>query len=298
MLFNDNNPYLTPAMQALFAQYDAAEPAAGVSSTEGAKTYKTTANDGIAALTVGRRFTDVGYRISNSQRDAWRFVGGFRGTLPSLSDSFLKDLSYDIYYNYAKTVLTERENGNVSRSRLQDNLLSVGGAAPVCDIFGQNISSACVTAIAVTSTNVTSAQSAGAQGSITGTLFDLPAGPVSMALGGEWRSHRGPVCSRPVPLLRRRGGLQCRAAHQRLRVRARSFRRSARAAAEGCPPDRTAQPQRRLPQFGLQPEGRGRCVDLFAGHGLEGRSQHQASAASTSMPSAPRTWANCSAARR
>lgn len=188
MLFNTNNPYLSPTMQALFAQYDAAEPAAGVTSVEGAKTYKTTANDGIAALTVGRRFTDVGFRISNAQRDAWRFVGGFRGTLPSVSDAFLKDLSYDVYYNYAKTVLTERENGNVSRSRLQDSLLSVGGAAPVCNIFGQNITAACVSAIGISATNVTSAQAAGAQGSVTGTLFDLPAGPVSFALGGEWRS--------------------------------------------------------------------------------------------------------------
>ena len=188
MLFNTNNPYLSPTMQALFQQYDAAEPVAGVTSVEGAKTYKTTANDGIAALTVGRRFTDVGNRVSNAQRDAWRFVGGFRGTLPSVSDGFLKDLSYDVYYNYAKTVLTERENGNVSRSRLQDNLLSVGGAAPVCDIFGQNISAACVSAIGISATNVTSAQAAGAQGSVTGTLFDLPAGPVSFALGGEWRS--------------------------------------------------------------------------------------------------------------
>jgi outer membrane receptor protein involved in Fe transport len=188
MFFNDNNPYLTPAMQTLFTQMDAAEPAAGVNLTAGSKSYKTTPGDGIAALTVGRRFTDVGYRIANSQRDAYRFVGGFRGTLPSVSDSFLKDLSYDVYYDYAKTTNTERQQGSVSRSHLQDALLSSGGAAPVCDIFGQNISAACVTAIAVNSTTVTTAQMAGAQGSVTGTLFDLPAGAVSFALGGEWRS--------------------------------------------------------------------------------------------------------------
>jgi iron complex outermembrane receptor protein len=188
MLFNTNNPYLSPTMQALFTQYDLAEPNAGVTSVEGAKTYTTSRGDGIAALTVGRRFTDVGFRISNAQRDAWRFAGGFRGTLPDASPTFLRDLSWDIYYDYAKTTLTERENGNVSRSRLQDSLLSVGGAAPVCDIFGQNITPACVTAIGISATNVTSAQMAGAQGSVTGTLFDMPAGPVAFALGGEWRS--------------------------------------------------------------------------------------------------------------
>jgi outer membrane receptor protein involved in Fe transport len=176
-------------MQALFAQMDLAEPTAGVTVTEGAKTYSTTRGDNIAAITVGRRFTDVGFRISNSQRDAWRFAGGFRGTLPDVQPGFLHDLSYDVYYDYAKTVLTERENGSVSRSRLQDSLLRPNAStAPVCDIFGQNITPACVTAISVTSSNITNAQMAGAQGSITGTMFDLPAGAVAFALGGEWRS--------------------------------------------------------------------------------------------------------------
>jgi len=189
MLFNTNNPYLSSTMQALLTQMDLAEPTpAGVTATEGAKTYTTTRGDGIAALTVGRRFTDVGFRISNAQRDAWRFVGGFRGTLPDVQPGFMHDLSYDIYYNYAKTVLTERESGSVSRSRLQDALLSVGGAAPVCDIFGQNITSSCVNAIGISSSNITSAQMAGAQASITGTLFDMPAGGVGFALGSEWRS--------------------------------------------------------------------------------------------------------------
>src|SRR5206468_11538254 len=57
-----------------------------------------------------------------------------------------------------------------------------------CETLGQNISAACVTAIAINSTPVPTAQMAGAQGSVTGTLFDLPAGPVAFALGGEWRS--------------------------------------------------------------------------------------------------------------
>ena len=128
-------------------------------------------------------------RISNAQRDAWRFAGGFRGTLPDASPSFLRDLSWDVYYDYAKTTLTERQNGSVSRSRLQDSLLRPNAnTAPVCDIFGQNITAACVTAISVTSSNITSAQMAGAQGSVNGTLFDMPAGPVAFALGGEWRS--------------------------------------------------------------------------------------------------------------
>jgi len=188
ILFDTNNPYVTPDMRSLFAQLDAAEPLTTPAFTAGAKTYQTTRGDGRVQLSYGRRFTDVGFRIANAQRDAWRFVGGFRGALPNLSDAFLKDLSYDVYYDYAKTTNTERQQGSISRSRLQDAVLSAGGAAPVCDIFGQNITPACVSAIAVNSTTVTTAQMAGAQGSITGSLFDMPAGPVAFALGGEWRS--------------------------------------------------------------------------------------------------------------
>lgn len=187
MIFNNNNPYVSPAMRALFAQLDIDERNT-INVPAGAKTFTTTPGDGIVSMNVGRRFTDVGFRISNAQRDAWRFVGGFRGALPDASADFLKDLSYDIYYNYAKTVLTERQNGNVSRSKLQDSLLSVGSAAPVCNIFGQNISTACLAQISVNSTNITSAQMAGAQGSVNGTAFELPAGPVAFAFGGEWRS--------------------------------------------------------------------------------------------------------------
>lgn len=187
MLFDTNNPYISPQMQALFTQLDNDEQGT-ISTTEGAKTYTTVAGDGLASMNVGRRFTDVGNRISNARRDAWRFVGGFRGNLPDVSASLFHDMTYDVYYDYARTELTDHQTGSVSRSHLQDALLSVKGAAPVCNIFGQNISAACINTIGITSTNLTSAQMAGAQASVTGTAFDMPAGPVAFALGLEWRS--------------------------------------------------------------------------------------------------------------
>ena len=121
MLFNANSTFLTPAMRTLFAQLDQNEVNATTTFTSGAKSYTTTRGDGLTLLAVGRRFTDVGFRIANAQRDAWRFVGGFRGTLPSVSDTFLKDLSYDVYYDYAKSTNTERQQGDRKSTRLNSS---------------------------------------------------------------------------------------------------------------------------------------------------------------------------------
>jgi outer membrane receptor protein involved in Fe transport len=184
-LYNDNNPFLSPAMQGLLTQLDAAETGKTCSSLNSA--ICTTANDGIAALSSGRRFNQVGDRIDVADRVAWRFVGGFRGDLGSLSEHFLTGLSYDAYYMYTQTNETDHESGAVSKSRLQAALLSVGGAPPVCDIFGQQLSSACASTIGITSTNLTKTQMTGGAVSLSGTVADLWAGPIQFALGGEHR---------------------------------------------------------------------------------------------------------------
>jgi iron complex outermembrane recepter protein len=184
-VYNVNNPFLSPAMQGVLTQLDAAETAKTCSSLNSA--ICTTANDGIAALSSGRRFTEVGDRIDVSDRVAWRFVGGFRGELGSLSTHFLTDLSYDAYYLYTRTNETDHESGAISKSRLQAALLSVGGAPPVCDIFGQQMSAACASTIGITSTNLTKTEMTGGAVSLSGTVADLWAGPMQFALGGEHR---------------------------------------------------------------------------------------------------------------
>src|SRR6185437_8422616 len=68
-LYNVNNPFLSPAMQGLLAQFDSLETGKVCSSLS--STVCTTANDGIAALSSGRRFVDVGNRIDVSDREAW-----------------------------------------------------------------------------------------------------------------------------------------------------------------------------------------------------------------------------------
>ena len=184
-LYNVNNPFLSPQLQGLLGQLDAAETAKICSSLNAATC--TTANDGVAALSSGRRFLETGDRINAADREAWRFAGGFRGDLGDLTEHVLTHLSYDAYYMFTHTNETDHQNGAISKSRLQAALLSVGGAAPVCDIFGNQISAACAGAIGITSTNLTKAQMNGGAISLNGTVADLWAGPVQFVLGGEHR---------------------------------------------------------------------------------------------------------------
>ncbi|MFA6116289.1 MAG: TonB-dependent receptor [Sphingomonas sp.] len=185
-LFNTNNPYLTPQLREVFRQLDLAEVGT-TTVTSGSASRTTVAGDGLAVVTAGRRYLEVGRRQADARRNTFRGAWGFRGDLGSVSDSFLTDLSYDVYYTYARTEETTLLRNAISRSRLQASLLSAGGAAPVCNIFGQNITAACASAISISATNSTTAELQVASGNVTGNLFSLPAGPVGFSTGVEWR---------------------------------------------------------------------------------------------------------------
>ncbi|GAA0562254.1 TonB-dependent receptor [Rhizomicrobium electricum] len=188
MLFNTHNPAFSPALQAVMDYLDQHET--GTSTiTAGTATYTNAPNDGRVALTAGKRYVENGMRRQVANRVAWRFAGGFKGEIGSVSDSFLKDLSYDFYYTYSRTQETDNQSGSLSKSKIQANVLaSTNGGTPLCDLFGLGaLSQACVNAITVNSTVGTIAEMQDANLSFTGTAFDLPAGPVQFALGGEWR---------------------------------------------------------------------------------------------------------------
>ena len=185
-LFNVNNPYLTPALREVFRQLDLAETGT-TSVSAGTTTNRTTPGDGLAVVTAGRRYSEVGERRATERRNVFRGAFGLRGGLGDVSENVLTDLKYDVYYTYARSEDTLLLQNALSRSRLQAALLSVGGAAPVCNIFGANVSEACASAIRISATNSTIATQQVAQGSVTGTLFALPAGPVGFSTGYEWR---------------------------------------------------------------------------------------------------------------
>ncbi len=131
ILVNTNNPFLSPALDAVLTRLDQLETGT-TAIVEGSKTFTTTPNDGLAIIKMSRRFVELGNRTDSVNRVAWRFAGGFRGDIGSVSDTFLKDLSYDIYYDYARTLDTNFLTGVGSRSAIQNAILRPSaGVAPV-----------------------------------------------------------------------------------------------------------------------------------------------------------------------
>lgn len=187
-LLDVNNPYLSAEMQEVLNQLDLRET--GTTTVSGGPaSWTTVAGDGLAVVTLGKRYSEVGNRRSETTRDVFRGALGMRGDLGSVSDTFLSNLNYDVYYTYAKTETTEELFNALSRSQLQAAQLSEGGAAPICNVFGLSIDSACAAAIGISATNTTEAEMHVFAASVSGELFQMPAGAAGFALGTEWRKN-------------------------------------------------------------------------------------------------------------
>ncbi len=186
-LFDTDNPYLDDDMQALLAQLDASETGT-TSLPQGPITQTTVPNDGLAIMTAGRRLVELPFRHNVDDHDVYRGAVGMKGDLGDVSDKFFRNLAYDVYYSYAKSEDTSKQEGAASRSRYAAALLSVNGADPVANIFGQNLSDAAIEAILIRSTNITNAEQQVAAATLSGEAFDTWAGPVNFSVGLEWRT--------------------------------------------------------------------------------------------------------------
>ncbi len=189
-LVDVNNPYLSPQMQEVLHQLDLKETGT-TNVTEGTQTLSTTPGDGRAVLNLNRRLPDVGTRFSTSDHQVFRVALGVKGALGDVSAGFLRDLHYDVYYSYAQTTEADTQTGSISLSHFQNAILSQGGAAPVLNPFGQNMTDAGKAAILINSNAGLRAEQQVFAGNLTGELFDLPAGPVDFSTGFEWRYDFG-----------------------------------------------------------------------------------------------------------
>lgn len=186
LLVNVNNPYLSAEMREVLNQLDLRET--GPSSvTQGTLTLGTTPGDGLAIINYNRRLSDMGPRFSSADHSVFRVALGVRGALGDVSPDFLRNLNYDLYYTFARTSEADTQTGSLSRSRFQQAMLSVAGADPLLNPFGQNLTQASIDAISIVSNSSLHAEQQVVAGNLTGEAFDLPAGPVDFSTGFEWR---------------------------------------------------------------------------------------------------------------
>ncbi len=138
------------------------------------------ANDGLVSLTVRRCLVEVGARRNEDTRNAFRALVGLDGTF--------NNYDYNAYYSYARSDNTQIQVGNVSRAAFASGILSSGGADPIVNPFGPNISAAGVDFIDIAATNVEVTELDVIGATLSGDLFEMPAGPFAALIGTEWRS--------------------------------------------------------------------------------------------------------------
>lgn len=151
-----------------------------------------------------RRSNDIFDRSNIADRDTWRLVGGVRG-------DFGKGFHYDVYYTHGQTK-DVTSSGTILGPQYANALNAVQGPnGPVCsinvdanpnnndpkcvpiNIFGFNTVSSAAAAY-VTNNGQRSTYDARVKqdvvsGSVSGSFFELPGGPLAFAVGAEYRNE-------------------------------------------------------------------------------------------------------------
>ncbi len=149
--------------------------------------------DNLVAVNINRRITDSGPRTNDQTRNFFRTVMGLEGSLAN-------GMKWDVFYNYGRNELTEVQGGGL----LIDNFAAMfltdpsdpykcANRDPKCVVinpFGLNsLTQEMRDYYGTTLTNRSLVEQQQFGASIAGNLFELPAGPVGVALGVEHRKE-------------------------------------------------------------------------------------------------------------
>lgn len=138
-----------------------------------------------AAFYPRRAFTEVGGRLSENTYETLQVVVGARGALPG-------DWTWDAYLGFGRMDHVEDQSGNVSRAAMRELTFAPDGGVAICggfDIFGAGrVSPGCAAYISRDVSNSTAIRQLVAEGYVTGSLLDLPAGPVKTSIGFQARN--------------------------------------------------------------------------------------------------------------
>lgn len=166
--------------------------------------------DGLKDYNFTRRLSDVANRGNVANRDTFRFLTGLKGDLN-------KTWSYDSYIAYGFTKEAQNGTGQVNAANFRyalevipdangnpvcrDAVARASGCVPV-NVFGANtISPAAAQYIHAPSTLNTRITQSFAGATLSGEPFEMPAGPVGVAFGVEYRKETSSDVSDPLTQL-------------------------------------------------------------------------------------------------
>jgi len=181
--FSLANPLMPTAVRDVFAQMD-------------------TDADGIVESGIRRRMEEAGPRIEDNTRDMWRVVAGLNGDV-------FDGMRWEVFYNFGRSEESQRQQGNISISRFQQGLLvsdsdptqcaDTSNGCVVLNPFGAGVmTQEMVDFLSVTASNQTNVQQQQVGANIAGDVYDLPAGPLGVALGVEYRKESAENLNDPV----------------------------------------------------------------------------------------------------
>ncbi|MCP5360113.1 MAG: TonB-dependent receptor [Steroidobacteraceae bacterium] len=135
-----------------------------------------------------QRTLDAGLRQSNYQNTVVQYLLGVKG---KFNDSW----RWEAYASEGRTEIAEQQTGNIDTQRLLALLEAPDGGASLCaggfNPFGrQPISEECTTYLEVNNTLTTKFKQQILQAYVSGDVTELPAGPLSVVLGAEYRGFR------------------------------------------------------------------------------------------------------------
>ncbi|WP_157105504.1 TonB-dependent receptor domain-containing protein [Sphingomonas sp. TDK1] len=215
-----DNPYLNGAARNTITAQLQAAIASGVNPNTGAAITAAQQAASLAQVAAGtyrfslrRNWVDLGVRDENIKREVYRFVGGARG-------DFGGSWHYEVSAEYSEHRETNVISGNVNRQRFllandttrdangnivcrsqinpaysgvdrggNPSVLAADIAACVpLNPFGEgSVSDAARNYLLMKTTATGSATQFVGNGYVSGNLFELPGGPMSVAVGGEYR---------------------------------------------------------------------------------------------------------------
>jgi iron complex outermembrane recepter protein len=145
-------------------------------------------------VTTGVRFRGINDQVVRTSQTTFQdmlFDTGLRGEMGEFGDSF-KNWNWELGFRYSRNYEENLTGGVVSRSGLREALLDTNPATafnPFLGILGHN-SQAAINRVYVTLHNSGVFELPLGYFHLDGDLFNLPAGPVSFALGLEYRGER------------------------------------------------------------------------------------------------------------
>lgn len=171
---------------------------------------------GDTEVAYARRTTEIGERAADATRNTYRFVTGLEG---DIQDSW----NWQAYYSFGRMDDSQQSGGQINVANMRNALDAVDGDGnpntfdPVCasaaarlegcapiNLFGKgSISPEAAAYVAAPASRQSYTQQEVFGATFNGPTFELPAGPLNLVVGAEWRRER----AEDVPDVLTQGGL-------------------------------------------------------------------------------------------